>query len=153
MSTSLLTRACPALAAAAFFLSLGLEPGLARTPQGAWTLRAGTVSGHSQRLGWRGNSWNWRSPHGWNRWSRNSWSWNQAGLYDSGYWFWPYASDGPAVDGDGPTVVIGGRRSTSFPQARLEASIGAPKAVAWFTRSRTTAPGNISASAKLPSAD
>ena len=115
MSTSLLTRACPALAAAAFFLSLGLEPGLARTPQGAWTLRAGTVSGHSQRLGWRGNSWNWRSPHGWNRWSRNSWSWNQAGLYDSGYWFWPYASDGPAVDGDGPTVVIGGPEINVFP--------------------------------------
>jgi hypothetical protein len=115
MSASLLTRAGTALAAAAFFLSLGLESALAHAPQGAWTLRAGTVSGHGLRPGWRGNSWNWRSQHGWNRWSRNGWYWNRAGLYDSGYWFSPDASASPAVDGDGPTAVIGGPEINVFP--------------------------------------
>ena len=115
MPTSLLTRPGGALAAATLLLSLGLEPALAHAPSGGWTLRAGTVSGHGQRPGWRGNSWNWRSQNGWNRWSRNRWRWNQAGLYDSGYWLSPYASANPAASGGGPTVAIGAPEINALP--------------------------------------
>jgi hypothetical protein len=121
MRTSLSMRAVAASAAAALFLSLGLEAALARGQASfrAPVMRPGFVHGHDRTLGWRNSgrqSWTWRSQ---NRLNRNRWFWNQGGFYGSGFWFSPYAFADTAggVGGGVPLIVVGAPSFNDFPAA------------------------------------
>jgi len=111
MRTSLLTRAASASAAAALFLSLGLEPALAHT-QGSFrspVARPMIAHSHGQARGSRNGgrySWTWRSQNGRNHRSGDGWLWNQAGFYGSDFWYSPYGFAGAASGVGGAPVII-----------------------------------------------
>ena len=137
-------RAGAVLAAAALFLSLGLEAPLARGGPSFGRPVIGPAIGHGFGHGLRPRfpdagrvSRSFRNPDGlrrfdrfagFNRFGRSRFFRNGNGFFNGGYWYWPYAygsASAGAGGGGGPVIVVVGAPSFNDPPTAANQSADA----------------------------